>query len=193
MIDIVIYFHGFASSPNSTKAQALRKIFPKVFAPKVSHKFSDVEKLIEEIKKFLKENASVGMSAVFCGTSLGGFYALYVADRFEGAVVAINPATEPALELMKLVGENTNYDTGEKFIVTEEDVLEYAKVELTDSRYVKILLGKNDNVIDPRKAMGKFSDVKVYEEDHRFDNIELIAEAILSFDRPRYDDFPLLD
>ena len=48
---------------------------------------------------------------LFIGSSLGGFYASYFAEKFDSKAVLINPASNPYLGMKMYLGKNTNYST----------------------------------------------------------------------------------
>jgi uncharacterized protein len=90
----IFYFHGLNSSPNTDKVSRLKEHFTDVYAfqidpdPAVSLPY-----LHEEITKALKEYP--GVSPIFVGTSLGGWYATELGFEFGASVVAINPSYAP--------------------------------------------------------------------------------------------------
>lgn len=124
---IVIYFHGFASSPNGSKVDMLREAGFTVFAPEI-----DIDPDVAEphLISFIREvigAAGVGEPVVFVGTSLGGFWAARMGERFDGEAVLINPVMHPEESLKKYLGPYANYVTGEQKILTAETVAKYAR------------------------------------------------------------------
>lgn len=98
------YFHGYGSSPNACKAEAMREILGaenvstpdfNVSPEEVSNLF---DKLIDEIKLNNEEVCIVG-------SSLGGLYALYVAVKANCKTILLNPALVPMVIVPKVTNE----------------------------------------------------------------------------------------
>lgn len=124
---IVIYFHGFASSPNGSKVDMLREAGFTVFAPEIDIDPDVAEPRLVSFIRGVISAAAIGEQIVFVGTSLGGFWAARMGELFDGEVVLINPAMHPEESLKKYLGPYTNYSTGEQKILTAKTVAKYAK------------------------------------------------------------------
>jgi predicted esterase YcpF (UPF0227 family) len=88
------------------------------------------------------------------GSSLGGHYANYLAEKYDLKAVLINPATVDSLDLAKFVGDHANFNTGEKFTFTAEHAGQL-KAQVTKpsvGRYW-LLLERGDEVLDYRQAV----------------------------------------
>lgn len=181
----VIYFHGFGSSPNSTKVNELAKHF-NVFAPNVPYSF-DVEFLDHQIRKFLL-TTNVGDKVYFCGTSLGGFFASYFNHQYDGRALVINPSVDPYNDLQKYIGENVNFNTGEKFVLTKEDVDTFKDVSL-NAENVKAIICVRDEVVDVVKSIAMFKNAELIEsDDHQFtDTYKIITTLQKMFDDKKCD------
>ena len=85
------------------------------------------------------------------GSSLGGFYATALAERFSCPAVLLNPAVDPARDLAKHIGETTSWHSDEAFFFRAEFIDElraWAPAELTcPSRYFAVI-AKGDEVLD---------------------------------------------
>lgn len=104
----VLYLHGFRSSPQSTKASRLASLFSSTYpdvhwwCPQLPPSPLEASKLISEgTANWPKESIAV------IGSSLGGFYATWLAHRYDCKAVLINPAIEPARDLAKYIGEHS--------------------------------------------------------------------------------------
>jgi predicted esterase YcpF (UPF0227 family) len=86
----ILVIHGFNSGPGS-KSETLKNHFPttNIFTPQLSNKPIDD---IDILQKFLDKNTNIHV----VGTSLGGFYGLYLAltnqDRDDISFYIINPS-----------------------------------------------------------------------------------------------------
>ena len=147
----VIYFHGFASSPNGSKVDMLRQAGFTVSAPDIDIDPDIAEPyLIEFIKQEGIKNTDKDRKCCLVGTSLGGFWAARMGELFEAAAVLINPAMHPEVSLRKFIGPYTNYSTGEQKILTAEMVAKYANYPSAGSdRYRTYFIAKHDTKLDP--------------------------------------------
>jgi len=146
----ILYIHGFNSTGNGTKSEAIKKTFSqyKVLTPTFNYKdFNSVVKQLHSLFVVNKIDVAVG-------TSLGGFLALYCASKYKVKCVAINPVTQPSETLKKMLGENRNYVSKERYIMTEADLAKYktfednefSKIELKDEN-TRFLLSEDDELL----------------------------------------------
>ena len=105
---LIIYIHGFKSSGESEKSKQLKAAFPDdtVVAPDFSPNPAEaVKQLHALIAKHLEPT-------IIVGTSLGGFYATYLAVMYDVSAFIINPALEPHVSLIDKVGNYKRYGNG---------------------------------------------------------------------------------
>lgn len=152
---LIVYLHGFRSSPRSSKAvltgEAVKAMAtdknpiewycPQLLAsPKAS-----MDMVIQHI-----EGAQFDRLVVI-GSSLGGFYINYLAEKFACKAVALNPAVRAARELAPHVGMLTSYDSDEPYDFRPEyiDELRALQVEriTQPSRYF-LMAAKGDELLD---------------------------------------------
>ncbi|HWV88437.1 MAG TPA: YqiA/YcfP family alpha/beta fold hydrolase, partial [Burkholderiales bacterium] len=62
------------------------------------------------------------------GSSLGGFYATYLAEKLSLKAVLINPAIDPHVGLRAYLGAQKNLHTGEPYELTEAHLREWQKL-----------------------------------------------------------------
>jgi len=107
----IIYIHGFRSSGESEKSKQLRDAFPnvKVIAPNLS---PNPKQAVSQLHSIIATDPE---STIVVGTSLGGFYATYIACLYDIPAFIINPSLEPHVSLIKQVGKHTRYGTGEEY------------------------------------------------------------------------------
>lgn len=184
-----LYIHGFASTGATSKVDQLREILgpdEEVIAPTLTHcPFNDIETLCDII-----ESSKV---KTVVGSSLGGFYAIALAQRYDLRVVLINPALDPATTLEPMIGTVKVYGTNTEFTwgrpqLRELDALSYmveAAIQLETSELtwpnVLILLAEKDELLDSHVTAARFSLAKVImdpNEDHRFGSMYPYAEEI---------------
>ena len=152
---LLVYLHGFRSSPNSTKAvmtgEAVRALSnaqntyewycPQLLAsPKES-----IEMVIDHIDQCHFDRM------VIIGSSLGGFYTNYLAEKYQCKGIALNPAVYAARELEPHVGMMTAYDSEEPFDFKAEyiDQLRALQVNAISNpeRYF-LIAAKGDELLD---------------------------------------------
>ena len=99
------------------------------------------------------------------GSSLGGFYATYVAQQTGCKAVLLNPAVDPARDLAGYVGEQAAWhDPDQKFEFRLEFIDELRAMEvgpLTDpSRYYAVI-AKGDEVLDWREMTARYAGARI--------------------------------
>jgi hypothetical protein len=187
MSKTILYFHGFASSSNSNKAKVLKNYISKnyknaeIIIPDLDNNFklavSQIHNLIESARHPI----------VFIGSSLGGYYASYFSSKLKTKSVLINPAIPPLKDFEMYLGENENYSTGEKFIITPEDIkyirkMSYKKYANAENTYV--LLESGDEVLNFKETAkyfsGSYLDI-IYGGSHSYESLNEKLKNIVNF------------
>ena len=183
---MLIYLHGFNSSPGSHKARVLKSYMEEhglddeYCCPALPHLPERAIAAIEaEIVKYPRD------SITLIGSSLGGFYATYLAERHKLRAVLINPAVYPHQGLRAFLGSQRNLYTGEQYEVTEEHLRQMQQLYLPriDARRYLLLVETLDEVLDYREAVKKYEgsrQIVIEGGDHSLksfpDHIPLILE-----------------
>ena len=153
---MIVYLHGFNSSPQSHKAQLLLRYFAergqdaKCACPALPPLAADA---ITEIEKLDLEGAC------FVGSSLGGFYATYLAEKHACRAVLVNPAIDPHRGLRAYLGSQKNLHTGEPYELTEAHLEDWRRLyvqHVTPSRYL-LIVETGDEVLDYRAAVERYA------------------------------------
>lgn len=185
---MIIYLHGFASSSYSSKAQKFKQYFSKLdkFAsPNLTHIPRLATYNAEElINIFLAQGDEVHL----IGSSLGGYYASYFANKYNLKAVLINPSVYPFATLKKFSEEDCRSyfdDSAFEFTVEHGEHLRDYQVETyKDVSKFLVCLQKGDEVLDYRQAEKKLAGASfIIEEggDHSFTNISDHFEQIANF------------
>lgn len=100
-------------------------------------------------------------SMAIIGSSLGGFYATHLAEKFGCKAVLLNPAVYPARDLSAHLGTNTLWhDPEQQFDFTSQHVNEFRALEVPGithpERYFAVI-AKGDEVLDWREMCGHYS------------------------------------
>jgi predicted esterase YcpF (UPF0227 family) len=188
-----VYLHGFRSSPGSVKAtqfsaavaalpEALR---PRLFVPELdSAPARAVAAVADHVERDL---AAGGAVPTFVGSSLGGYYATHLAERFGARAVLINPAVRPYDDLRPYVGMQTNLHTGRSFEVTPAhfaDLLALRVPRITRPERYFLLVQTGDEVLDYREAVARYGGAFQLVQgggDHGFRDFAAQIPAILRF------------
>jgi len=122
------------------------------------------------------------------GSSLGGYYATWLAERHGVKAALINPAVSPWRYLEReFLGWHRNLYTGEEYEVTPRQVESLRRLEverLSRPRDFLLLAQTGDEVLDYRLAVEKYAGARqVIEEggSHAFDNFEAVLPLIFDF------------
>ena len=187
---MIIYLHGFNSGGASQKAIWLREHLAPivVFAPTYTpHRAREA---VRELRKFIarlqRENPR-DSKLMLMGSSLGGFWAQYLAPEFGATLVLINPSLRPDESLAAHSGHYRNEATGGETILTVDDVValrEY-RVEPCNSRVpTLVLLDAGDEILDSHQTKTAYrgcGQTLLYPGgSHRFDHLPQALPAILA-------------
>lgn len=181
----ILYLHGFRSSPASFKARAVaeamaaRGLQERFFCPVLSHEPRQAMAQAEAI-------LAVEGPLTLVGSSLGGFYATWLAERHGLRAVLVNPAVLAHLSLADYVGPQTNLYTGEEFQFTREHVAQLQAMEVADLRPERywLLVEEGDEVLDYRQAVARYRDARqtvLAGGDHSFTRFVDFVPQILEF------------
>lgn len=181
---MILYIHGFGSSGHGGKASLFREYFEEeVLAPSLSYVPNlAIDTLEQIIEMLLEKDETVGL----VGSSLGGYYAIYLASKYDLKAVLINPAIYPYKTLDK-VGMATNYYDETNFEVTNEHIqeLRFLEVqEIPNQENFLTLLQTDDEVLDFNEAVEKLPNSELIIEEggnHTFENIESYFRKIYNF------------
>ncbi len=191
---LLIYLHGFNSSPASHKAQVLRNYFsardqlqhyevPEL-DPVPERAMQDLVRLLDARVNDARVNKA---NITLLGSSLGGYYASFLVERFGVRVVLVNPAVNPASTLASCVGYNENYYTREKYEFTQEHLRQLAHYEIAGIAYPEgylVFLQTGDDTLDYREAADKYRHCDLHIEaggSHGYSGFERIIPRILAF------------
>lgn len=182
----LIYIHGFNSSPASLKARQMVDWFRRHGAEDRIH----VPALPPEPRRAMGvlENTLAGAGpAALVGSSLGGFYATWLAAHHDLKAVLINPAVRPWNLLKDHVGEMANYHTGEPFRLEPhwvEELRAYEVPQVDDPERLLVLMQAGDETLDWRDAWAFYEDCHLYRGlggSHGFDDFDAFIPLVLRF------------
>lgn len=181
----LLYIHGFASSGHSAKARLLKTACDNVYTPTVVA----IPRLAVET---LEQLATALDNPLLIGSSLGGYYALYLSDRLGLPAVLVNPVTYLDIPLADVVGLNRSYYDGSRFEFTREHLesLQDFRVENPVTSRLLLLVQLGDELIDHHRTLGYLQGARADVDpggDHGYrnfrDKIPLIRQFAQSLDQ----------
>jgi predicted esterase YcpF (UPF0227 family) len=157
----LLYLHGFRSSPQSFKARmvhawvqqhapALRWWCPQLpVSPRAAW-----DLMIDGVRDWPAPSTAV------MGSSLGGFYATALAEALGCRAVVLNPAVEPARDLVGHVGPQSAYhDPAVRFDFKAEYIDELRALtppRITRPERYTAVIAKGDELLDWREMTARY-------------------------------------
>lgn len=182
---MLVYLHGFNSSPHSHKAQVMQRFMAEhglaheYACPALPPLARDALRAIEPL---------LARKPCLLGSSLGGFYATYLAEKHGLRAVLINPAIDPHVGLRAYLGPQKNLHTGEPYELTEAHLREWQALyvsRITPQRYL-LIVETGDEVLDYRRAVERYAgaeQIVLPGGDHSLQSFPQHLTRILEFSR----------
>ena len=155
---MLIYLHGFNSAPDSFKARLVGERMRALgraqdyAVPALPHRCTEAMALL---RAWVVRNPG----AVLIGSSLGGFYATWLAEHYGLRAVLVNPAVRPYALLGNYLGLQKNLYTGAEYKLTAQHIAELKSFEvetITPERYF-LVTRTGDETLDYRDAVATYS------------------------------------
>lgn len=191
MSKYILYLHGFNSSPESEKAKLTQQYFANnvrdinFYCPQIA---SNPTAAIEQLEQLIKDSfiRDADPQWYFIGSSLGGYFSTYLAEKYQRPAVLINPAIKPYQLLSDYLGEQVNPYTNEVYQVTVDFIDGLKKLEqgkLVKKNYL-LMVQTGDEVLDYRQAVKFYRNAQIIEQqggDHSFVDYEKVLPNIVKF------------
>ena len=187
---MILYIHGFGSSGKGNKANILKEVFKdnNFFTPSLSFIPDLAVDTLEQIIEFaISKNEPVYLM----GSSLGGYYSIYLAHKYNLKAILINPSTKPYETLKLALGKAFSYHDNSKFEWNEthiEKLYSYEIKEITPKHFL-LLTQTGDELLDYKVAVDKLQGCKaniIEGGDHGFIEIENYIQEIRDFFNLKY-------
>lgn len=184
---MLIYIHGFNSSARSFKAGLLRDRMVQLglgagyACPELAHR---PQQAIAQLEALITGSPRAATALV--GSSLGGFYATWLAEKYGLKAVLVNPAVRPYELLRDYVGPQKNIYTGAGYEFTAQHLDELRELEvatITPERYL-LMVQTGDEVLDYRQAVAKYrgaQQIVIEGGDHGFSSFAAYLDTVLRF------------
>ncbi|MFD2231717.1 YqiA/YcfP family alpha/beta fold hydrolase [Alkalimarinus sediminis] len=185
----LIYLHGFNSSPESHKAQFLKTYLESAayncdyIIPRLSFSPAEVETAISVLIEAQLERGPVAL----IGSSLGGYYGVYFAEKYGLKAALINPAVKPYELLIDYLGENQNLYSGEHYSLTNKHMDELLAMDIgliSRPENLLLLTQTADQTLDYREALLKLKRSPAWIQSggsHEYSDFNAVIPAIMSF------------
>ncbi|WP_063663643.1 esterase YqiA [Aliivibrio fischeri] len=186
---LLLYIHGFNSSPLSHKAQVMAEYCKvhrpdiKIIVPRLpSYPLQAAEFLVQLVEEY-KDTHQIGL----VGSSLGGYLSTWLNHQYGFKAALVNPAVKPYELLADYLGKQVNPYTQEEYFLEEKHMEELLALQVETLHSVDdlwLLQQEGDEVLDYRQAVDKYLACKQTIEkggDHSFVNFERYPEQIIQF------------
>ena len=178
----VIYIHGFNSSDKSHKAVRFGELMAHYDVdyrvPRLNH---------EPLQAIIKLEQLLTPNTVLLGSSLGGFYATYLSQRYKIPAVVINPAVAPYNLLEPLLGLNYNPYQDYHYELNNSHMNALKALTIDKIKHPKLLYlfqQTGDEVLNFQHAVNYYSQCKQCVEfggDHSYTGFERTFARIVDF------------
>ncbi|QGZ62350.1 YqiA/YcfP family alpha/beta fold hydrolase [Paraburkholderia acidisoli] len=165
---MIVYLHGFRSSPQSFKARLLAARLSELgrggewLCPTLPVSPREALELVErEIAAQRKE----GERVTLVGSSLGGFFATFLAEQHGWRAVLLNPAVVPDRDLSKYLGEQPLWHGGGSIVVEPrhlDELRALAVASVTQSARYYLIAATGDEVLDYREMLAHYPGVATH-------------------------------
>ncbi|GAB3374994.1 YqiA/YcfP family alpha/beta fold hydrolase [Massilia agri] len=185
---MILYLHGFRSSPKSFKARVVQKALEdagrahELICPQLPAS----PKAAMELALLLAERHAPDNLSII-GSSLGGFYATWLAERLGVRAVLLNPSVNPLKNLEHHVGVTTAWHSDEPFEFRREYIDELAALRVENitrpERYF-LVAATGDEVLDYRDMVAHYAGAKqhvIEGSDHAISEFPRYVDEVLAF------------
>ncbi|MBV7537356.1 esterase [Duganella sp. sic0402] len=185
---MILYLHGFRSSPQSMKARVVVErmaalgLADQVRSPQLP---ASPKLAIELALSLVKDVPAEALSII--GSSLGGYYATWLAERIGCKAVLLNPAIVPRVNLDQHVGVTTQYHSDEPFEFKREYINELHALEVPQisqpERYF-LVAATGDEVLDYRDMLAHYRGARqhlIQGSDHAISEFPDYVDEVLAF------------
>lgn len=185
---MILYLHGFRSSPQSFKAQLIAKRL-QALGRAAEYRCPQLPASPRQAAQLMLDLVRDGTPSqlTLIGSSLGGYYATWLAEQLGCRAVLLNPAVAPPRDLAPYVGVSTAYHSDQPFEFKVEylDQLQALAVSrITQPQRYFLLAATGDQVLDWRQMVAHYPGARqlvVEGSDHGISDFELYLAPVLAF------------
>jgi predicted esterase YcpF (UPF0227 family) len=190
---MILYLHGFRSSPISAKAQIVARrmqqlgLADQYYCPQLPASPKAAMALVLDWVQQQQGAAAASETLNIIGSSLGGFYATWLAQRLDCRAVLLNPAVQPPRDLEKYVGVTTQFHSDEPFEFKAEYMAELQALTVPaisrPERYF-LIAATGDEVLDWREMVAHYPGARQHVidgSDHGISEFDAYVDDVLAF------------
>jgi hypothetical protein len=188
---MLLYIHGFNSSSRSGKSRDLgawldqRGLGEAFVCPDLPHRPAEAIQLLDDLIVASQNDAH---PVKLIGSSLGGFYATWLAEKHALKAVLVNPCVACHKKLAGMVGQiQKNWHSGDEYVFSADHAAQLNDCVVATisqpERYL-LLAETGDEVLDYREAVRYYTgaqQVVLEGGDHGFSRFNDYIPAILAF------------
>lgn len=186
---MILYLHGFRSSPQSFKARLIAERMQALgrsteyYCPQLPASPREAIDLASGIVQQFAAKDEVTL----IGSSLGGYYATWLAEKTGCRAVLLNPAVKPPRDLEKYVGVTTMYHSDQRFEFKRDYINELSALavnKITCPERYFLIAAKGDEVLDWREMVAHYPGAQqcvIDGSDHGISDFEGYLDRVLSF------------
>jgi predicted esterase YcpF (UPF0227 family) len=188
---MILYLHGFRSSPASFKARVVGRRMAELGRADelLCPQLPASPKAAMELALALVD-ATPARELAIVGSSLGGYYATWLAERLGCRAVLLNPAVTPLTSLEQHVGVSTAFHSDEPFEFKREYIAELGALAVDKisgpERYF-LIAATGDEVLDYRTMVAHYAgarQVVIDGSDHAIPEFADYVDDVLAFCLP---------
>jgi predicted esterase YcpF (UPF0227 family) len=188
---MILYLHGFRSSPASYKARVVASRMEALgrAGELVCPQLPASPRQAMALALSLVDGVPAGQLAIV-GSSLGGYYATWLAERLGCRAVLLNPAIVPLKDLDQHVGVTTAWHSDQPFEFRREyiDELRALKVDkITRPERYFLIAATGDEVLDYRDMVEHYAGARqqvIEGSDHAISEFADYVDDVLAFCTP---------
>jgi predicted esterase YcpF (UPF0227 family) len=185
---VILYLHGFRSSPGSKKAVQLRAA--------LEARGRVGEWLCPQLPASPKAAVGLALAAVrsvapealtLIGSSLGGYYATWLAEHLGCRAALLNPAIRPYEDLRTHLGQQPVYFSAASIDMRPEyldELLALDTPRITHPQRYFLLAATGDELIDYRTMLAKYAGCRqrlIEGSDHPLSDFARYLDEVLEF------------
>ncbi|CAG9178605.1 YqiA/YcfP family alpha/beta fold hydrolase [Cupriavidus pampae] len=188
---MLLYLHGFRSSPQSFKA---RLVQDRMRAWGVGKAYACPMLDVSPAAAIARAEAAIAgaraagdVDIAIVGSSLGGFYARWLGERHGCRTVLLNPAIHPWTDLEKYLGDQPLWHGGGSVRVERhhlQELLDLRVDAITDPARYYLMAATGDEVLDYREMVAAYpgAHLRVIEgSDHGISEFADYVDDVLAF------------
>jgi len=185
---VILYLHGFRSSPGSRKATMLRERMRALGreGEYVCPALPTSPRAAVDLALGLASGLPPS-SVALIGSSLGGYYATWLAEQLGCRAVLLNPAITPARDLEAHLGRQPVYFSADEIDFRPEHLRELQEIDTPvisrPGRYF-LVAATGDDLIDYRTMTSKYAGARqhvIAGSNHELSDFDLYMDEVLDF------------